>query len=682
MSRPVEQLQETFVLLAYASFLMSVFLVLSHMVNIRLTINAYTTLQSLSIIIFCIPFSFFLIDAKKTVCFDHITHSTGKSNVYCQTQGVLFVLGFHAVVLSLVVRVFSIYMTIVCSRSIPRVYPTIMTLGISIVFGSASSSFITYEGGVFCSPSPRTTKFLLQIPLIIYSCIGILLQLGTTIAVTKTLWIVRSNIIKSQQPADFKFKFSQKLKIILISYFKSVKLLWRTYILSMFLAAVMVFVTIQYVLLTRHGSRINDRLATIDWVSCILVKGNQQKCTKYLEGQGMYIRTLVTVILLLLFTILFLMTEYRVFLFRAWFQFLKHPSALFSQDRSDRILDTLDDSLSKVWLPEKLQNSFLGSFKGKRNESATQRALEAQLVLFTENQEKQRKLDEEDQLAHCENYQQGLSSIEVTSNTKNLRSNTKDSGKFHRCLTPVQQQELLIVRQQFEKPCSLMCKPRPTLSANNETPDNFPSGIKTLSSKSKKNLISKKNSDSNYKNYSITSEIVAEYESKCSPTSVRPSTTIIPTISEFPMHPKKAHIDDGQGRKKKRFMSGWKSMFCSPCSSSTPLEPIQERQNTQEEIIEWFNMQTKRHSTATCDPLTVPQEQESKNRHISTFLGIPTPPSVPLSPGGTVQLRSSWSAISGLWGNRHEDEVESRATENDEEMDFMEFLKKTAPPGR
>lgn len=65
MSRPVEQLQETFVLLAYASFLMSVFLVLSHMVNIRLTINAYTTLQSLSIIIFCIPFSFFLIDAKK-----------------------------------------------------------------------------------------------------------------------------------------------------------------------------------------------------------------------------------------------------------------------------------------------------------------------------------------------------------------------------------------------------------------------------------------------------------------------------------------------------------------------------------------------------------------------------------------------------------------------------------------
>lgn len=339
-------------------------------------------------------------------------------------QGVLFVLGFHLVVLSLVVRVFSVYLLVVWSRNIPRIYPTVLTFGIAGAFAGASGSFITYEGGVFCSPSPRTTKALLEIPLLIYSCIGILLQLGTTVAVTKTLVSVKINIMKSRILSTEKLQLSvpNKAKIVVMSYLKSAKLLWRTYITSMFLGAVMVFVTVQYTLYSRHGAMINDRLATADWVSCILTGSGESRCKKYLEGEGIYKRTLITVILLLLFIILFLMTEYRIFLFRAWYQFIKNPGALISKTKSNGILDNLDDSLSRVWLPEKLQNSFLGSARVKRNESATQKTLEAQLVAFAKNQEQQR-LDEEQMLQDQQQFWQNNDNA-----NKNNRNNNNNNG--------------------------------------------------------------------------------------------------------------------------------------------------------------------------------------------------------------------------------------------------------------
>lgn len=410
MSPTAERLQETFVVLSYLGFLLSLFLILSHFVNKRLTINAYTTLQSLAIVIFCIPLSFFLIDEKQTVCYDPITQSTGKTNGYCEGQGILFVLGFHSVVLSVVVRVFSNFMLIVCERSVPRVYLTIVALGVSGAFAAASAPFITYEGGVFCHPAPKTSKALLQIPLLIYSCIGIVFQLITVFYVTRTLIVIKVAIMRSHIPSNesLNLSFKQKATIFFSSYYKSTHLLWRSYITSMFLSAVMVFVTLQYILSTRqgHSGKINDRLATLNWVGCILSKNKLEDCSMYIEGQGMYVRTLISVILLQIFTLVFLMTEYRIFLFRAWLRFLKKPSAIFSRKKSDEILDTLDDSLSNVWLPEKFQNSFLGSLRVKRNESDTQKALERQLVLFTENQKNQQLFEQDEELKKQEEHYQ------------------------------------------------------------------------------------------------------------------------------------------------------------------------------------------------------------------------------------------------------------------------------------
>lgn len=504
MAPTVEHLQETFVVLAYFAFLFSLFLIVSHLVNSRLTINAYTTLQSTAIVIFSIPFSFFLINAKQTVCYDSITLSSGQSNGFCLAQGFLFVLGFHAVALSLLMRTLSIYFLVVRSKTIPRVYPTIFTLGVSVVFAAASVKHIVYEGGIFCAPSRTTTKPLLQIPLIIYSSVGLLLSLGTTISVTKSLLVIKTNIHKSHFPSSLSANVTntsnssnhsgpppssssssssstcfsstrsipklQLVKMSISAYLNSAKLLWRTYVMSLFFGAVMVFVAIQYTLSTRSGSLVNDRLATPDWIRCILsyhelhatsasttsnsstspnsgtsttVKLNSNissaattklvydACSPYLTGQPIYIRTLTTIILLQLFTVLFLITEYRLFLFRAWCKMLRNPAALFNKKKSNELLDTLDDSLEKVWLPEKLQHGFLGNnsnngdhdcynnetqrfplFSAKRwfngstssSDKATQTALENQLLAFAEAHEQERRREERVQAEVLKEY--------------------------------------------------------------------------------------------------------------------------------------------------------------------------------------------------------------------------------------------------------------------------------------
>lgn len=703
MALPVERLQETVVLLAYIGFLFSLFLIISHVVNRRLTINAYTTLQSLSIIIFCIPFSFLVIHAKKTVCFDPITHSTGKSNIYCHTQGILFVLGFHAVVLSLVVRVFSIYMIVVWSRNIPRVYPTILTLGIATTFASASGPFITYEGGAFCSPSPHTTKALLQVPLLIYSCVGILLQVGTTFSVTKTLWIVRTNITKSRYPdsANFQLKKRQKFNIGIVSYLKSIKLLWRTYILSMFLAAVMAFVTFQYMLLTRHGSYVNDRLATIDWVSCILVKGTEDKCRKYLQGEGMYVRTLVIVILLLLFTILFLTTEFRVFLFRAWFQFLKHPKAFFSRKRSDRILDSLDDALSNVWLPEKLQNKFLGSFRYNRNEAATQRALEAQLVLFTENQANQRQMEENDD---NEAYQQILGFNQGNANQHGRNPSTgsstdSSSGEGSDLLTPLQQQELFVVRQQFEKsyhlPRRLHIK-RDGCGGNDmdatksnekaEVREMFVhSGSESTNSSSSTNAAEqncgkvKNSTDSSQKLTVATTSYDASESSRQGSAITSPAATIqIPSIVVLPAFPEPSAQPDSStspstsncnSSNKRGF---WKSVF-------SPQNETHDDESHRIANLLALNRDKGSNSLSIGDAASVRSASSRRS------LNPPSPAAARHSSGSQCNI---WSS---LWGSRVEvnpgvvsmsqQELQNNVIE-EEEMGFMEFLMTSGPPPR
>lgn len=386
--------------MAYISFFIALFLVVSRLVNRRMIINGYTPLQAGAIIVFSLPLSFFLLKQQTNVCYDSITFAMGSINLLCEVQGLMVVFGYHSVVLCLVARVVSVFLIVVYRRNVPRVYLTFVTLVLSAVFCGLCSSHIRFNGGSICGPAHLVMRRYVHFPILAYSSIGLLLQFATSIYVTVTIVQVRLSILRSRIPDDpqngrpGKISFASKVKISIASHGRALRLLWRTYVTSLFLGGVIVFAALQYIISTRGNSG-NNRLGTQEWIVCVIrasyedgYDGDVSSCRKYLQGQGTYTRTLLGMILVLAFAIIFLFTELRMFLFQSWYQLIRAgPKVFISKKRSDAILDTIaDDQLSKVWLPERLQNRFFGgSWNPPRPEdNTTDSDLEYQLDVFVQ----------------------------------------------------------------------------------------------------------------------------------------------------------------------------------------------------------------------------------------------------------------------------------------------------------
>lgn len=403
ISGVITKLQQACMAMGYISFFIALFLVISGLVNRRMIINGYTPLQALAIIVFSLPLSFFLINQRSNVCYDEITFAMGSRNRLCETQGLMLVFGYHAVVLFLVARVLSVFMLVVYRRNIPRVYLTVIVIGISTAFTCLSNSHIRFNGGSVCGPAHQTMRRLVQIPILSYSFVGLFFQFATAGYVTYTMMQVRMSVLRARIPDDMQqfhkdIGMGTKFKILAKVHLKALRLLWRTYVTSLFLSGVIVFAAAQYIIsTTRNGG--NDRLGTQEWIACVIklsqtadYNGDTSQCSHYLQGEGIYARTLVGMILILAFAILFLFTELRMFLFHSWYRLLKAgPRALFSRKRSDAILDTIqDDELSTVWLPERLKARFMGSWHPSvQDEEATQRDLEYQIIMFEKRKQQQ-----------------------------------------------------------------------------------------------------------------------------------------------------------------------------------------------------------------------------------------------------------------------------------------------------
>lgn len=358
-------------------------------------LNGYTPLQAVAIIILSLPLSFFLVGQGNNVCYDVITFAMGSRNLPCEMQGLLLVFGTHSVMLCIVARVISVFMIVVFRRNVPRVVLTFFVIALSLTFTGLSSRHIRYNGGSICGPAHHAMRTLVEFPILSYSILGLILQFATATYVSVTMTKIRLSVMRARIPDDMKalhkdISLKTKIKVCAACHFKAICLLWRTYVTTLFLSGVIVFAAAQYIISTSHVVGDNYRLGTPEWVACVIQSsqasdydGDVSDCKHFLQGEGTYKRTLVGTILMLGFTIIFLFTELRTFLFQSWYKLLKAgPRCLFSRKRSDAILDTIsDDSLTKVWLPERLQNRFMGPWS-TRDEEATGRDLDFQINMF------------------------------------------------------------------------------------------------------------------------------------------------------------------------------------------------------------------------------------------------------------------------------------------------------------
>lgn len=427
--------------MGYISFFIALFLLISRLVNRRMILNGYTPLQAVAIIILSLPLSFFLAGQGNNVCYDVITFAMGSRNLQCEIQGLLLVFGTHSVMLCIVARVISVFMIVVFKRNIPRVVLTFFVIAVTLTFTGLCSRHIRFNGGSICGPAHHAMRTLVEFPILSYSFLGLVLQFATATYVSVTMTRIRLSVMRTRIPDTMKaqhkdISLKTKIKVCAACHFKAICLLWRTYVTSLFLSGVIVFAAAQYIISTSHVVGDNYRLGTPEWVACVIESsqvhdyhGDVSECKHFLQGEGTYKRTLVGTILMLGFTIIFLFTELRMFLFQSWYKLLKAgPRSLFSRQRSDAILDTIsDDSLTKVWLPERLQNRFLGPWS-TRDEEAIGRDLDFQINMFEKRRD---QVDGSTQgMPLFEDRRPTTSSSETSSEGKTASSSTKAPGKF------------------------------------------------------------------------------------------------------------------------------------------------------------------------------------------------------------------------------------------------------------
>lgn len=471
--------------MGYLSFLIAFFLVLSRLVNRRMIINGYTPLQAISIIIFSLPLSFFVIKQRTNVCYDDITFAMGSRNSLCEIQGLLLVYGYHLIVLCLVARVLSVFLLVVFKKNIPRVYLTILILGLSSVFAGLASSHIRFNGGSMCWPAHYAMKKLVQIPVLSYSCLGLLLQFSTSWYVTRTMVHVRLSILSSRIPDDLRHRkqhiisWQTKTKVWASCHLKAVLLLWRTYVTSLFLGGVIVFAAAQY-LISTTGKTDNNRLATQEWIACVIINtrksdfdGDLSMCTTYLHGAGTYTRMLVGMILMLGFAIIFLFTELRMFLFKSWYRLLSAgPMALLSRKKSDAILDKIaNDELSRVWMPERLQNGFFGRDRSAIDDKNAHSNLDYQILMFKERKQQQERLHELRSFS-------GSSSSE-SARTRSPHSEGDDRKKHKPAIATI---SISHVAADVQLPSKAILSPRPSLGKRPRKVASLPNIIQLRSS--------------------------------------------------------------------------------------------------------------------------------------------------------------------------------------------------------
>lgn len=435
-------------IMGFISLFIALFLVLSRLVNRRMTINGYTPLQAIFIIIFSLPLSFFLLKQRSNLCYDNITFAMGSRNGFCELQGLFLVFGYHSIVLCLVARGLSVFLLVVYKKNIPRVYLTVFIILLSSVFAGLSSSKIRFNGGSMCAPAHHTMRQFVQIPVLAYSIVGLVLQFATSWYVTKSMAEVRLSILRSQIPDDLHHKHSHlfswrtKISVWASCHIKAVRMLWRTYLICIFLGSTMIFAAVQYLISTTHNMG-NTRLATQEWIACVITtnqtpgfNGDISQCKQFLQGAGMYARMLVGMLLMLGFSIIFLFTELRMYLLLSWYNLLKAgPKALLSRKKSDAILDTIvDDELSKVWLPERLQNKFFsGSWhRSVQDEQTMKRDLERQLHMYTERKELENSTQENH--TNCSSSSGGSIDYSATIFSSNNMGNNKAKTSFKTAL--------------------------------------------------------------------------------------------------------------------------------------------------------------------------------------------------------------------------------------------------------
>lgn len=343
VSEATNDLEHTVVAFESIVFVLSFLTLVNYLVSPKLLVNGFAGIQSFAFMVLSTSLSIGQINVRDSDrCYDAITPMDGQGSSRCMAQGVLYVLGSHLMTLALTFRIFSVLTRIVWGKVVQKRYIVVIISVISALFAGISSQFVSYQGGIFCSPDPPREISLVKIPGLVYSISGLLILIGLSGYVSNTLYHISLNVTKSRMSdeTDGDVRLGTKVRLAIMAYLRSIRLLWRTYVCASFLTTLVVF-GLLFIFPTSGKYHPPHEMPVSVWLHCVYRNMDAKVCIEEQinKGDSFYREKIISIIVICIQLIFFIITEWRFIIFKVWYQVIKNPALLFRRKELNRVID-------------------------------------------------------------------------------------------------------------------------------------------------------------------------------------------------------------------------------------------------------------------------------------------------------------------------------------------------------
>ncbi|CAN6672902.1 hypothetical protein TRVA0_047S00650 [Trichomonascus vanleenenianus] len=340
---------------SFVVFFVALFILITYLVNPRLTINKYAGIQAASIVLVTGVTSFTPFALHDgVVCHDNITPNNGFNSNRCMAEAVLFSFGELMMVFSLTMRIFTVFLKVVFKTRDINWYVCLAIIIVpSAILAGVGARNVDYEGGSMCTLNSVTTWWQVKVPQLIVSFIGIVLLIIIVLYVTSIIMQVSLDV--DQAKVGNKSFTVRRMWTCVKAFFRSILLLWRTFFCATFLASLIITNFFFRSYPWSHVAPITGQ-RTLEWAQCILNNANRfategelfNYCAPADRARGLevYERRTITNLVFIFQVAFFLLSEFQVLMFVGWYRILKSPSAIFLRSRSNAILDSLENCSS------------------------------------------------------------------------------------------------------------------------------------------------------------------------------------------------------------------------------------------------------------------------------------------------------------------------------------------------
>ncbi|KAK9452216.1 uncharacterized protein V1518DRAFT_55245 [Limtongia smithiae] len=332
----------SFAVVACVSFMIGFVLGISQILSQRLVKSEFNLLQTLGLCATTSSLTFFLIDRHDHSCKDSITPVLGRANAACMLQGLLYVFGYVLVSLGILVRTLNIHLIVVWHKRVPKYYFIGAAVFGASVFTAAGAYWVQFLLDLVCLPRPPFILYVVFIPILTCTLTAIIIEFFTTVFIIRTLFRVERDLYTTHNDLTLPLSYPRKAVVCVRCFRKYASLTWRTLVYTQFSALVITFFAITYFAFLGRNAATNYAAGQYEFLYCLQDSSSEYCWDKYKNALSRitFVRWSEVI---LWFTIILFITEFRPLLIQGWAAMIRHPSTFFSSKKREAVLAEIDE---------------------------------------------------------------------------------------------------------------------------------------------------------------------------------------------------------------------------------------------------------------------------------------------------------------------------------------------------